>query len=377
VVDKLYRHTWAEINLDAIAYNIRQIKEKLPQDSNVIAVVKANAYGHGIVPVAKKALESGANALAVALLEEAVTLREASIEAPILVLGAVPAEFASVAADYHITLTFFQLDWIRDVVNQDLNHTLNLHLKLDTGMGRIGIRSNEELVSILQELVKNKNIHLSGIFTHFATADDSDLTFYKEQTSRFEAFMHEFKKHWKEPVLVHIGNSAAAIRFPEKMYNCVRFGISMYGLYPSPEVREEHAIQLQQAFSLHSRLVHVKKIEKGESVSYGKTYIAEEDEWIGTIAIGYGDGWNRKLQGMSVLVNGKRMPIVGRVCMDQTMIKLDQFYEVGTKVTLIGSEGNECIEMDEVAQYLDTINYEIPCMINERIPRIYVQSNHS
>jgi alanine racemase len=377
VVDKLYRHTWAEINLDAIAYNIRQIKEKLPQDSNVIAVVKANAYGHGIIPVAKKALESGANALAVALLEEAVTLREASIEAPILVLGAVPAEFASVAADYHITLTFFQLDWIRDVVNQDLNHTLNLHLKLDTGMGRIGIRSNEELVSILQELVKNKNIHLSGIFTHFATADDSDLTFYKEQTNRFEAFMHEFKKHWKEPVLVHIGNSAAAIRFPEKMYNCVRFGISMYGLYPSQEVREEHAIQLQQAFSLHSRLVHVKKIEKGESVSYGKTYIAEEDEWIGTIAIGYGDGWNRKLQGMSVLVNGKRMPIVGRVCMDQTMIKLDRFYEVGTKVTLIGSQGNECIEMDEVAQYLDTINYEIPCMINERIPRIYVQSNHS
>ncbi|GIO27119.1 alanine racemase [Ornithinibacillus bavariensis] len=375
MVEKMYRDTWAEINLDAIAYNITQIKEKLPQDSNVIAVVKANAYGHGIVPVAKKALESGASGLAVAILEEALTLREAAITAPILVLGFVPAKYASVAAEHNITLTFFQLDWIKEVGKQDLINPLKLHLKVDTGMGRIGIRSDEEMVSILQEIAKNKNIHLSGIFTHFATADAEDLSFYREQTERFEAFLHVFKKFWKKPVMIHIGNSAAAIRFPEKMYNCVRFGISMYGLYPSQEVREEHAIQLKQAFSLHSRLVHVKKIAKGESVSYGQTYIAKNDEWIGTIPIGYGDGWNRKLQGMNVLVNGKRMPIIGRICMDQTMIKLDGYYDVGTKVTLIGSEGNDCIEMDEIARYLDTITYEIPCMINERIPRVYVDSN--
>lgn len=371
VVENMYRDTWAEINLEAIKYNIKQIKEKLPQDSKIIAVVKANAYGHGIIPVAKKALESGAEALAVAILEEAITLREASITAPILVLGWVSPKFAAVAAANNITLTIFQKEWLEEVNSYSLDRPLNLHLKIDSGMGRIGVRNSGELIDIVQTISSSNTVELTGVFTHFATADAEDLSYFMEQKKRFDNLLGVLKEHWEAPIAIHIGNSAASIRFPKIMHNYIRYGISMYGLYPSHEVKDENVIILEPAFSLHSRLVHVKKISKGESVSYGQSYIAKEDEWIGTIPIGYGDGLNRKLQGMSVLVNGKRMPIVGRICMDQTMIRLDQSYEIGTKVTLIGKQGFSCIEMDEVANYLDTINYEIPCMINERIPRIY------
>ncbi len=368
----MYRETWAEINLDAIKHNITQIKEILPQETNIIAVVKANAYGHGIVPIAKKALESGANALAVAILEEAMILREASITVPILVLGFVPAKHAPIAAKNNITLTIFQKKWLEDLNQFQFERPLKTHIKLDTGMGRIGIRSGDELINLIKEIDNNKNVLLTGIFTHFATADAKELVFYDEQVKRLEELLSVFKKNCTKEVIVHVGNSAASIRFPESMHNCIRFGISMYGLYPSKDVRIENRLDLIPAFSLHSRLVHVKKIAKGESVSYGRTYIAETDEWIGTVPIGYGDGWSRKLQGMSVLVNGRKMPIVGRICMDQLMIRLDEEFEIGTKVTLIGEQGKELIEMDEVADYLGTINYEIPCMINERVPRIYV-----
>nr|WP_026908575.1 alanine racemase [Paucisalibacillus globulus] len=374
MVGEMYRETWAEINLDAIKYNITQIKEKLPQETGIIAVVKANAYGHGLVPIAKKALESGANALAVAILEEAMILREASITAPILVLGFVPAKYALLAAENNITLTVFQRDWLEELGEYQLVKPVNIHIKLDTGMNRIGVQSKDELLNLIREIANNKNIRITGIFTHFATADAKELDFYYEQTERLEELLYVFKKQSKEEVIVHVGNSAASLRFPESMHNYIRFGISMYGLYPSKDVRQENSVDLKPVFSLHSRLIHVKRITKGESVSYGRTYVAEKDEWIGTIPIGYGDGWSRKLQGMSVLVNGRRMPIVGRVCMDQMMIRLDEAYETGTEVVLIGEQGNTVIEMDEVAEYLDTINYEIPCMINERVPRIYVES---
>lgn len=372
MVDEFYRDTWIEINLEAIKYNITQMKEKLPQDSNIIAVVKANAYGHGMVPVARKAIEAGANGLAVALLDEAITLRKASIGVPILVLGLVPPQYAPLAAENDITLSFFQKDWLDKVSQYNYEKSLHLHLKIDTGMGRIGLRTEEELVSILQELNGNQKIILTGLFTHFATADEADLNFFYEQNNRFNHLLAIFKENWKKPVTVHIGNSAASIRFPNSMHKCIRLGISMYGLYPSAIVKKEEQIILKPAFSLHSKLIHVKKLTKGESVSYGRTYIAESEEWIGTIPIGYGDGWSRRLQGMSVLVEGKRMPIVGRICMDQLMIKLDREYEIGTQVTLIGRQGNDYIEMDEVAEYLETINYEIPCMLNGRIPRVYV-----
>lgn len=371
VVDNIYRETWVEVDLDAIGYNLEQMKQKLPSTSNLIAVVKANAYGHGAVQIAKKALQSGVKALAVASLEEALELRGADIVAPILVFGRVSPKAAFVAAEQNITVTFFQKEWIQEVNRYTLTKELKVHLEMDTGMARAGLRTEEELTELLQILKRSPNIQLTGVYTHFATADEADLTYFHEQQSRFEQLLALFHRLWRDPVAIHIGNSAASIRFPKDMYHYIRYGIAMYGMYPSKTVKQEKGIPLKQAFSLHSQLIHIKQIDAGESISYGATYKANEKEWIGTIPIGYGDGWIRKLQGASVLVDGKRMPIVGRVCMDQTMVRLDKEYPIGTKVTLIGKQDGAIIEMDEVADYLDTINYEIPCMINQRIPRIY------
>ncbi|GGJ90848.1 alanine racemase 1 [Lentibacillus kapialis] len=368
---KMYRNTWAEVDLEAISYNIRQMRNRLPGHCAVMAVVKADAYGHGAVEVAEKALASGAKMLAVALLEEAFTLREANITVPILVFGQVQPEDVPTAADHDITLTCFQKEWVRDVNRLSLPLPVKVHMNWDTGMGRVGLRTEEELKAITKEIHSSSSIRLTGVYTHFSTADDAGFDYFEMQHNRFKEFLDMFKSIRHEPTAVHIGNSAASIRFPERMYDYIRFGIAMYGLYPSDVLKEEYDIDLEPAFSLHSRLVHVKKMDAGESVSYGATYTTEYEEFIGTIPIGYADGWIRKLQGMDVLIEGERMPIVGRITMDQTMIKLDKEYPAGTKVTLIGKQGDNEIETDEIAEKLDTINYEIPCMISNRVPRLY------
>jgi len=374
-IERFYRDSWVEIQLDAIKENIKQLQKTLNHSTGVYAVVKANAYGHGDVQVARAALETGVHGLAVSILDEALILREAGIEAPILVMGWVRPEDAPIAVKHSITLTAFQKEWIQSVKEQSFEGAISLHLKWDTGMGRVGVRTKEELLDLLVACHDEK-IQVDGVFTHFATADELDLSYFHNQQERFEQLMEEFQRHWSQEVEVHTGNSAASMRFPEKMHHVVRFGISMYGLYPSTDVKALEPMPLQPAFSLHSKLIHVKKMPEGESISYGATYTTSSEEWIGTIPLGYADGWIRKLQGMEVLVNGKRMPIVGRICMDQFMIRLDQHYPIGTKVTLIGEQEGQEIKMDEVAQYLDTINYEIPCMIGYRVPRIYMKDQN-
>lgn len=367
----LFRSTWAEVDLNAIGHNVREMKNRLPEHCAVIAVVKADAYGHGAEKVAEKALDSGATMLAVALLKEALVLREANITDPILVFGRVSPHDVPVTASQNIILTCYQKDWVREVNQMKLPYPVDVHMKWDTGMGRVGLRAEEELIEITDELRNSTAVNLTGVYTHFATADDTEFAYFEKQQRRFDNVLKTFKSIWAEPVNVHVGNSAASIRFPERMYDYMRFGISMYGLYPSDPVKDERDIQLKPAFSLHSRLDHVKWLDPGESISYGATYTTEDEEYIGTIPIGYADGWIRKLQGADVLVDGKRMPIVGRITMDQTMIKLDQAYPVGTQVTLIGKQSDEEIEVDEIAEKLETINYEIPCMISERVPRQY------
>lgn len=372
--EDFYRPTWAEVDLDAIRYNVTEMTRRLDDSSEVMAVVKANGYGHGACEVAEAALEAGATSLGVALLEEAIVLRKSGFTVPILVFGWVSPQDAPKAAFYDVTITFFQEEWLIEASQLSYEHPLKLHMKWDTGMGRIGLRTTDELITILhtfQHIREKQDFRLTGVFTHFATADEAELGYFEMQYNRFEEFLKIFTTHWGKPVDVHIGNSAAAIRFPGKMRKFVRFGISLYGLYPSKTVKEEHTIDLKPAFSLKCRLTHVKQVAANESISYGATYTTTDDEWVGTIPIGYADGWIRKLQGMNVLIDGKRMPIVGRICMDQAMIKLDKSYPVGTLVTLIGGQGNEIIEMDEIADYLDTINYEIPCTITNRVPRVY------
>lgn len=369
----LYRETWMEVDLKAVTDNIKKIKSILPDKTKWMAVIKADAYGHGSVEIAESAIKLGASYLAVALLEEAIVLREAGINIPILVFGRVPAKHAIIAAKRNITLTFFQKEWIEEVQEIGEVENLKLHMKWDTGMGRVGVRTEEELSAILQELKKHDQLHLTGVYTHFATADEANKSYFNRQQDQFESLLHLFKSKWEnhESVMVHTGNSAATIQYPNEMYDCVRLGIAMYGIYSSQVVKDQNIVDLKQAFSLHSRLMHVKKIKKDEAIGYGAEYKARQDEWIGTIAIGYGDGWMRSLKSASVLVDGKRYPIVGRISMDQLTISLDKEYPIGTKVTLIGKQGREEVTVEEIAKQLGTISYEVPCMISNRIPRIY------
>lgn len=369
--DLYYRDTWAEINLDCITYNVQSMKKLVKKDVCVIAVVKANAYGHGDIETAEAALEAGATHLAVATLDEAFALRRKGITAPLLVLGATRPRNAQAAADAEIALAVFQSSWLKEAQSL-LNEAsrLKVHLKFDSGMGRIGIRSKEELADVQSLLEGEKRITLEGVFTHFATADELNNEYFESQFARFQE-MISWMKH--KPDFIHCSNSAAGLRFSAAHLHAVRLGIAMYGLVPSPEMESELPFPLKEAFSLHTKLVHVKKLNKGEKISYGATYEASADEWIGTLPIGYADGWIRKLQGQHVLIDGKRVPIVGRICMDQCMIKLPYELPVGTKVTLIGRQGEEVIPVNDIAAKLETINYEVVCQFGARVPRVYMR----
>lgn len=368
-----YRKTWAEIDLTALKENVRNMKRHIGEHVHLMAVVKANAYGHGDAQVAKAALAEGASILAVALLDEALSLRAQGIEEPILVLGAVPPEYASIAAEKRIIVTGYSVGWLKDVLGflNEAEAPLEYHLKIDTGMGRLGCKTEEEIKEMMEMTESSDKLNCTGVFTHFATADEKDTDYFNMQLDRFKELITPLPL---DRLMVHSSNSAAGLRFREQLFNAVRFGIGMYGLAPSTEIKDELPFRLREVFSLHTELTHVKKIKKGESVSYGATYTAQRDEWIGTVPVGYADGWLRRLAGTEVLIDGKRQKIAGRICMDQFMISLAEEYPVGTKVTLIGKQKDEWISVDEIAQNLQTINYEITCMISSRVPRMFLEN---
>jgi alanine racemase len=367
-----YRDAWAEINLDAIAANVRNMNALLSPDTEIMAVVKANGYGHGALEVAKTALESGATWLAVALMDEALALRAEGIEAPILVMGRVRPNDLHLAAENQISVTVFQKEWAEEAsLNYQGKHPVFIHLKLDTGMGRLGVREYTETLELIDQLKKDPRFIIEGAYTHFATADEENESYFEQQYGRFMDMLEWLKSRQVKPNLIHCGNSAAALKHPNRMHNLVRFGISMYGLLPAEEMKEELPFPLEQAFSLYSRLVHCKQVPPNEGISYGATYFTQGEEWIGTVPVGYADGWLRALAFKSdVLADGHRIPIVGRICMDQFMCRLPYEMTVGTKITLIGGE-DDPISVQEVASRLNTISYEIPCMISSRIPRLY------
>ncbi len=369
---QFFRPTKAIIDLQAIQQNVKNLKEFLRPNVQIIAVVKANAYGHGDVAVARAALEAGATVLAVATPDEALHIRAHFEEPDILILGASPVSFAPYAAQQRIILTAFADDWIQQAASLLVDEALplRLHIKIDSGMGRIGIRSEQELLELYQTIQSTDNMELDGIFTHFATADEEDTLHFDQQVQFFEKCLAVIPN---KPRLVHASNTAASlVKDPHLQYDAVRFGISMYGLSPSSYVKSILPFSLLPAFSLESELVHVKQIKSGDPVGYGATYVAPTDMWIGTIPIGYADGVIRKLGGQEVLIDGQRMPIVGRICMDQCMVALPKAYDIGEKVTLIGRQGNTGVSIDEWATKLETINYEIPCIITTRVPRIYL-----
>ncbi|WP_175638010.1 alanine racemase [Metabacillus schmidteae] len=369
-----YRDTWVEVNLDAIEQNVRNMKNHIGDLVDLIAVVKANGYGHGAKQVAESALHAGASMLAVAFIDEAISLRQQGIKAPILVLGAIRAADIELANKYDLIITCFSIDWLMEAGNACMSHGIQLHIKVDTGMGRLGVREESELKKIVNYVESSPHFQITGIFTHFATADEDEPSYFLTQYKRFQQFL-SFIPH--EKLLIHCANSATGLKFPSKLYNAVRLGISMYGLSPSVDMKNSLPFTLEEAFSLQTKLVHVKKVPKGTKISYGATYEAMEDEWIGTLPIGYADGWIRKLRDSEVLILGQRFPLVGRICMDQCMVRLPYELPVGTKVTLIGKQDTQKISIDEVANRLDTINYEIPCMITSRVPRLYFKGNKS
>ena len=366
-----FRPTKAVINLEAIKHNVCQLKDHLQPGVQIIAVVKANAYGHGDVEVARTAIKAGATILAVATPEEALHLRRHFPKVEILIIGYAPAEFAPVAANEKIALTVYSTEWVNQVEKFKLKNPLKIHIKVDTGMGRIGATSVKDLLNLYHTITASSNLVIEGIFTHFATADEEDESYFNYQCNMFKQFLDALPE---KPRIVHAANTATMlIKDQSLQFDAVRFGISMYGLAPSAYVKTKLPFSLRPAFSLETELVEVKLIEPGQSVGYGATFTATEPSYIGTIPIGYADGLIRKYSGLHVLVDGKRVPIVGRICMDQCMILLPSAYNKGEKVILIGKQDNEEITIDEWADKVETINYEVTCLISTRVPRIYTE----
>ena len=365
-----YRPTKAIVDLQAIQENIMNLKQYLPHHSSVIAVVKADGYGHGEVEVAQAAIEAGARMVSVATPDEAIDLRNGGITADILVMGPSPVEFAEKAAELGIHVTISDAAWLRKAVGyaERAGHPLKIHVKIDSGMGRIGLRDEQELLDIIEVIEGTPVVRLEGAFTHFACADEEDPSKTEKQFNRFMELVDKFPQR---PPLVHASNSAATLLYPQYALDAVRFGISLYGIAPSVYVGKKLPFELKKAITIETELAYVKKLEKGSSISYGATYATEQDEWIGTLPIGYADGLKRGLRGQEVLIKGERAPIVGTICMDQCMVKLPREMQVGEKVTLIGRQGDEEITIEEWADRLGTIPYEIAVTIGKRIPRIY------
>jgi alanine racemase len=370
------RPTWAEVELSAIAHNIQQFKRHLAGNAIIMAVVKANGYGHGAIPVARTALEAGARYLAVATADEAIELREAGVTAPILVLGFTPPDRAAEIVRYDLTQTVFQVEMLDalECAAKQQNKRARIHIKVDTGMGRIGLRDLGEIIPFVKNAHERPSIFVEGIFTHLATADEADKRYMWEQVNRWNDIMHAIEAQGIKIPLKHVANSAATIDHPELHLDMVRIGISMYGYYPSSEVCKEH-VNLRPALAFKSRVIHVKTMSGEQSISYGATYKTKNEERIATIPVGYADGFSRLLSNRGfVLVGGKRCPIVGRVCMDQLMLNVTHVpdVKVGDEVVLYGSQGQEQIHLDEVASIIGTISYEIACAVGRRVPRVYL-----
>ena len=371
----LIRPTYAKVSLSAIKQNIRGIKQRLDTGTQFCAVVKADGYGHGAVMVSRAAMQAGADWLGVAIPEEAAELREAGIDAPILVLGPANRWQWEKAADLNISMVIVSQDCLESAiaVSKASGKVMKLHLKVDTGMNRVGVKTAEQMAHILDTISREDSLELEGLMTHFAAADEADKTYTNMQRDRFTAFIDIVRERGLKPI-IHAANSGATLDCPGLEYDMVRVGISMYGCYPSDEVDKE--VSLAPAMSLHTQISHIKSIQPGDKVSYGCTFTAQEDMRIATLPIGYADGFNRLLSNKGeVLICGQRAPIIGRVCMDQTLVDISHIEAASLHddVVCIGRQGKDEISADEYAALCKTINYEVLCALSPRVPRLYVE----
>ena len=380
-----YQRIYAEIDLDAITSNLEHMKANIAPETTIMAVIKTDGYGHGAIPIAKE-LESieYLSGFAVATAEEAFILRQAGIQKPILILGyTFPYSYERLIRE-EIRMTVFRLDTLKELSQsvrllrgKGVQKKAKVHIKVDTGMSRIGIRANEEGISFVKEAFETEGIEIEGIFTHFARADENDKSFAQNQLMEFEEFIKKIRlETGKEIPIRHCSNSAGIIEIPRANMDMVRAGIILYGLWPSDQV-EQNIVKLTPALSLYSQIVYVKEIEAGTPVSDGGTFIAPSKMRIATIPAGYGDGYPRGLSGKGyVLVRGRKAPVLGRVCMDQFMIDVTDIPEAaqGDKVTLIGREGQEMITVEMLGELSGRFNYELVCDLGKRIPRVYTKS---
>ena len=371
--NKYYR-VYAEINLDAIVKNVDNLMALTKENTGALAVVKADGYGHGDVAVAK-AVAQKVTGYAVATLDEAVNLRENGVKKPILVLGYVdPYEF-DILVSYEITATVFDVETAQLLADaaRVQKKQAHCHIKVDTGMRRIGLEPDENGIAIVKQITALKELSADGIFTHFAASDETDKTSAEHQFKLFTDFTGRLEKEGIHFTYRHCANSAAVIDMPQVDLDMVRLGIAMYGMYPSDEVKKEK-VELFPALDLKSHITMVKEIPAGEKVSYGGTFTTTRTTKLATVSVGYGDGYPRALSSKGyVLVRGQKAPIVGRVCMDQMMVDVTDIENVTRAdiVTLIGKDGDAEITVEEIAALAGTFNYEFVCDLGKRIPRSY------
>ena len=362
------RHQQRTVDLAVLRKNVRLLRESLPAGTGLLAVVKADAYGHGMVQVAREALHAGAMHLAVALVEEGVALRSSGIGAPVLVLGATSYEEALLGVEHGLTITVCDADMVRAVEKAAVHcgKSAMVHLKVDTGMSRIGARNEADVQAVLEALAECPHVRLNGVFTHFADADGDDMAFTHQQLERFKQLIAPLP----DGILRHCANSAAIHRLPEAAMDMARAGISMYG-YPPVETD----MPLEPFMDWRTRVTYVKEIAPGDTVSYGRTFTADKPMRVATMACGYGDGYHRAASGKAeVIIRGRRAKVLGRICMDQMMADVTDIPGVvpGDVVTLMGRDGNERITAEDIAAWAGTISYEVLLAATGRVPREWI-----
>lgn len=374
-----YQRVWAEVDLDAIWENMVHMKENIAENTKILAVIKTDGYGHGGVPIAKMLEQLDFMfGYAAATYEEAHVLREAGVKKPILILGyTFPYCYEELIRE-EIRPAVYRRDTVEELAAAaaKVGKKAKVHIKVDTGMGRIGITPDEEGLEFVRFLIEHPELEVEGIFTHFAKSDEADKTSANHQLELFQNFIDKIQTELGITIPVkHCSNSAAILEMPQANMDMVRAGITTYGLYPSEEVSKD-IVPLRAAMSLYSHIVYCKTIHSGQSVSYGGLFTAQKDTRVATIPVGYGDGYPRSLSGKGyVLIHGKKAPILGKVCMDQFMVDISEIPEAmdGDKVTLLGMDGTERITAEELGELSGRFNYEFVCDLGKRIPRVYIQ----
>lgn len=372
------RPYYAEINIDNFRNNIREIK-KIAMGRRIIAVIKADAYGHGAVELSRVLQDEGIDYVAVAVLAEALELRRSGYSGSILILGYTPSNFVNELIKNDITQSVFSYELAEAISKeaQKQGKTAKIHIALDTGMSRIGFLYEEKSIEEIKRIASLKNIYLEGIFTHFSTADELDKTFSNIQHERFKKMVERLSNEGINFEIKHIANSAAIIDMPETLYNAVRPGIILYGYYPSNTVIKQR-LNLKPIMTLKAEVVHVKEVPENTPISYGRKYTTKKATKIATLPFGYADGYLRAMAGKGkIIVNGKLAPVVGTICMDQCMVDVSECGDVniGDEVVVMGEEDGLSNNADFIANALNTINYEVLCMVSKRVPRVYIEDN--